>query len=254
MVTFNKAGRQLKTGMSEKKYVLITGATGGRGEAAARYLYGQGYGLVLVGRNESKLDKFRQELTPDTFCVSYDLNDLHNIESVFGYISDNGIKLDGMVHAAGINRDTAIRMNDVDVMQEVTAVNYMSFVELMKLFVKKKYSNDGGSVVAISSSAVMFHPMAMCTYAASKAALESAVIVAAKESAKRGIRVNAIRPGFVDTKMAADAPSATAERIEEEHPLGLIDPIHIAYMIEYLLSDKAKYITGAMIPVTGGAC
>lgn len=177
-----------------KKNILITGATGGIGEATARYLVEQGYFVVLIGRNQSKLDSLKEELSPNAFTFSYDLKDLYNIESIFSFISDNNIKLDGMVHAAGINRDIAIRSNDVDMMQEVTAINYMSFVELMKFFMKKKYSNDGGSVVAISSSAVMHHRMAMCTYVASKSALESSVIVASKEAVKRQIRVNAIRP------------------------------------------------------------
>lgn len=237
--------------MANKK-ILITGATGGIGEATARYLVSQGYFVILVGRNKDKLDALKEELSNSALTYSYDFKDLYNIESIFSFIEDNGIRLDGMVHAAGINRDIAIRMNDVDIMQEVTAINYMSFVELMKFFMKKKYSNDSGSVVAISSIAALTHPMAMCTYVASKAALESSIIIAAKEAVKRKIRVNGIRPGFVDTKMADDAPFASEERINSIQPLGLIDPLYIAYMIEYLLSDKGKYITGSMFPIVGG--
>lgn len=123
--------------MSVKKNILITGATGGIGESTARYLVEQGYFVVLVGRNQEKLHSLVEELSPNALAFSYDLKDLYNIESIFTFIADNNIKLDGMVHASGINRDIAIRMNDVDVMQEVTAVNYMSFVELMKYFMKK---------------------------------------------------------------------------------------------------------------------
>ena len=238
--------------MSEKKNILITGATGGIGEATARYLVEQGYFVILIGRNHEKLDALKEELSPNVLTFSYDLKDLYNIGSIFDFISDNNIKLDGMVHAAGINRDIAIRSNDVDVMQEVTAVNYMSFVELMKYFMKKKYSNDGGSVVAISSSAVIHHPMGMCTYTASKSALESVVFVASKEAIKRKIRVNAIEPGFVDTKMAKEAAYADKESIEITQPLGMIEPLYISYFIEYLLSDKARYMTGGLYPIVGG--
>lgn len=234
------------------KWILITGATGGIGETTARYLHEEGYSLILTGRNKEKLSCLEQELGPNTYVFPYDLRDLYNIESIFNYISDNDIKLDGFVHAAGINRDIAIRSNDIEAMQEVTTINYMSFVELMKYFLKKKHSNNGAVVVAISSIAVLDHPKAMCTYAASKSALESAVIIASKEAIKREIRVNAIRPGFVNTEMTANVSFSIDERVSQIQPLGLIDPIYISYMVEYLLSEKSKYITGSMIPMMAG--
>ncbi len=235
------------------KWILITGATGGIGEATARFLKEQGYSLVLIGRNIDKLNKLEADLAPNTYVFSYDLKDLHHIETIFNFISDKGIKLDGMVHAAGINRDIAIRMNDVDVMQEVTAVNYMSFVELMKYFMKKKYSNDGGSVVAISSYATRVIAAAMCTYTASKAALEAAVQVASKESAKRKIRVNAILPACVDTDMINNADYMDKDDIFRFQPYGIVPPIEIAYLSNFLLSDFSGHVTGALIPVTAGA-
>ncbi len=237
--------------MSEKRNILITGATGGIGEAIARHLVEQGYFVILIGRNQNKLDALVSELSPNAISFSYDLKDLYNIESIFSFISDNSIKLDGMVHAAGINRDTAIRMNDVDVMQEVTAVNYMSFVELMKYFMRRKYSNDGGSVVAISSRATIHPTPAMCTYTASKSALESAVAVAAVEGFKRYIRVNAVMPGGTDTDMLTKA-NITEDDINRIQPLGMIHPVDIAYLVEFLIGEKSKYITGARIPITAG--
>ena len=237
--------------MSEKKNILITGATGGIGSATARYLVGEGYFVILVGRNQEKLDSLVKELSPSALAYSYDLKDLYNIGSIFTFITDNNMKLDGMVHAAGINRDIAIRMNDVDIMQEVTAVNYMSFVELMKYFMKKKYSNDGGSVVAISSRATMYPAPAMCTYIASKSALEAAVSVSAHEGVKRSIRVNAILPGGTDTDMLSRA-NISKEDINRIQPLGIIQPVYIAYLAEFFLSEKSRYITGAKVPVTAG--
>lgn len=237
--------------MSEKKNILITGATGGIGEATARYLVEQGYFVVLVGRNQEKLDSLVKELSPNALAFSYDLKDLYNIESIFTFIADNNIKLDGMVHAAGINRDIAIRMNDVNVMQEVTAVNYMSFVELMKFFMRKKYSNDGGSVVAISSNAIRKISSAMCTYSASKSALETASEVAACEGIRRRIRVNSILPAGVETDMLKQS-AVDLDDVRRYQPLGLIPAIDIAKLVLFLLSNDSKYITGAAIPITAG--
>jgi NAD(P)-dependent dehydrogenase (short-subunit alcohol dehydrogenase family) len=237
--------------MSERKSILITGATGGIGSATAKYLVEQGYFIVMVGRDQEKLDALSGELAPYALSFPYDLRDLYNIESIFNFLSENNIKLDGMVHAAGTNHDIAIRANDVDMMQEVTAVNYMSFVELLKYFFKKKYSNEGASVVAVSSRATLFPAQAMCTYVSSKSALEGAVKVAALEAAKRHIRVNAILPGGTDTDMLVRA-GITHEDIEQRQPLGMILPVEIAYLIEFLLGSKSSRITGAFIPITAG--
>ncbi len=237
--------------MLEKKTVLITGATGGIGEATTRHLVEEGFHVIMVGRNQSKLNALADELGTDVSFFTYDLRDLYNIESIFLYASSKDIKLDGFVHCAGINNDTAIRANDVDSMVEVTTVNYMSFVELMKFFSKKKYSNNGASVVAVSSRATKYPAKAMCTYAASKAALEVAVTVSAMEMAHRGIRVNAVLPGGTDTDMLKKA-GITAEQVEALQPLGLIPPESVAEVIGFLLGNKARYITGAKLTVDGG--
>lgn len=237
--------------MLEKKTILITGATGGVGEATAQCLIAEGYSVIVVGRNQERLNSLVDKLGSAASSFTYDFKDLYNIESIFSYVSSKNIKLDGMVHCAGVNYDTAIRANDVDSMLEVTTVNYMSFVELMKFFSKKKYSNDGAGVVAISSRVTTYPAKAMCTYAASKAALEVAVIVSAMEMAKRKIRVNAVLPGGIDTDMLKKA-GITAEQVEELQPLGIIPPESMAEVISFLLSDKARFITGAKLTVDGG--
>lgn len=144
---------------------------------------------------------------------------------------------------------------DIEIMKEVTAINYYSFVELGKYFNKKKYSNDRASVVAISSSAAETCTKGMCTYAASKAALNAAVKVMGREFLKRYQRVNAILPTFVDTPMAVRMDDALGDLDSKiaGQPLGLIDPGQIAYLVEFLISDKSSYITGACIPVSAGA-
>ena len=138
-------------------------------------------------------------------------------------------------------------------MMEVMNTNLLSFIELGKFFSKKKYSSEGAGIVAISSMASLQCAKGMCTYSVSKAGLNAAVKVMAKEFVKRKIRVNAILPNFVDTTMTQKALEYSSTNIEEFQPLGIIEPKKIADIIDFLLSEKAAYITGALIPVSGGS-
>jgi short-subunit dehydrogenase len=231
--------------------VLITGASAGIGRTAAEYLDSVGHRIVLVARNMDRLVNIADTLKNAPLCISYDLCDLDNIEEIFMKCKEADIKLDGLVHCAGINRDMPLKVNDVSVMMEVTKLNYMSFVELGKFFSMKKYSNDGASIVAMSSTAVYGCDKSMCTYAGSKAAIDTTVRVMSKEFAKRGIRVNSIQPNYVDTEMAHNTPDFESKIAAI--PLGLIQPVYVAYLIEFLLSEKSKYISGSNIKMSSAA-
>ena len=236
-----------------EKYILITGASKGIGKACAKYLVKKGYKVILVARNKEKLIELSNTLDKDSSLIySYDLMDLENIYKIFEFLEEKEIKLDGLVHCAGVNNDIPIRGNNVDLMKETLTINYMAFTELIKYFYKKKYSNQDASIVALSSLATSFISPGMSTYTSSKSALEATIKVAAKEFLKRKIRVNGIAPNCVDTEMVENAPFLTYEGIEKSQPLGLIDPSYIAYLVEFLLSEKSKYITGTIIPVSAG--
>lgn len=234
------------------KWIMITGGSSGIGESTARYLHGKGYGVFLVARNESKLKKIANELGNNVYYYSYDLVNLNEIEDVFRFSLSKELKLDGLVHCAGINRDVPIRGNSVIDMVDVMSINIMSFIELGKYFYKKKYSNDESTIIAISSLASLYNSIGMCTYSASKAALNSSVQTMSKEFTKRKIRVNAILPSFVNTEMVERTREYVNKLDELVGPLGIIEPIYISYLIEFLISKKAKFITGALIPISSG--
>lgn len=234
--------------------ILITGASSGIGETVCRTFDQSGNILFMLSRNETKLVKATESIKyAKVKTIAYDLTNLYDIEQVFKEIASEGVKLDAMVHSAGINKDVPIRSNDVEWMMEVMNTNLLSFIELGKFFSKKKYSSEGAGIVAISSMASLQCAKGMCTYSVSKAGLNAAVKVMAKEFVKRKIRVNAILPNFVDTTMTEEALEYSSTNIEEFQPLGIIEPKKIADIIDFLLSEKAAYITGALIPVSGGS-
>ena len=237
--------------MSEdrKKTFLITGCTSGIGLETARYLHECGYDLLLASRDVRKLENVSAELDNAAYCVC-DFEFQEQIKGIFDFCLKKNIRLDGMVHAAGYVVNMPIRSYSEEDMRKQMQLNYFAFMELCKQFYNKKISKDYASIVAISSLAALTKWKASALYAASKSALNVAVSVASKEFIKRAIRVNAVMPGYVDTRMTSGLEELID--VKEKQPMGIIPPRNIAYIIEFLLSDKASYITGAMIPISGG--
>lgn len=242
------------------KNYLILGATSGMGEACARLLANKDSNLVIVGRNKEKLKSLESELHGNILPVCYDLNNLENLKSIFLVCSENRIKLDGMVYSAGVDGTWPVKVNSVTSMQQMMNVNCFAFVELGKYFYSKRYSNEGASIVAISSLASLTAEVGMAAYSASKAALNSVVRTMSKEFVRRKIRVNAVLPGGVSTPMAQqkgmllaglESGNETATAGNGQ-PLGMIPAAVVAEQIQYLLSDKAIYMTGELVTISGG--
>ncbi len=231
--------------------ILLTGATSGIGETACRYFSENGNRVFMVARSAEKLHALESEIGRNVMGYAFDLCNLSEINTIFECAQENAFKFDALFHCAGINRDLPVRSNDIEQMQQVTTTNYMSFIELMHCFGSKKYSNDGASVVVMSSDAVYACDKGMCTYVGSKAAVDAAVRVMAKEYARRRIRINSIQPTYVDTDMARATMDYEAKY--QALPLGVIPPIEVVYLAEYLMSDKAFHISGSNIKMSSAA-
>lgn len=231
---------------------LVTGATGGVGQAVTKELSEQGKKLVLLARNEEKLKELKEDTKNVLAYIKYDLEDVNNIETIFSDCLSMGIKLHGLIHCAGINQSMPIKINDVDVMDRMMRINVYSFVEFGKYFSKKKYTSENGSMVAISSMSAVKNPKGMCMYSASKAALNSVVQTMARELMSRNIRVNAVNPGYLEKTMADEKCFVTEEMLREIQPLGLIKYSDIAKMVGFLVSEDVCHVTGALISIGGG--
>lgn len=241
----------------DQKTILITGASSGIGKACAELLAKNGNQLVLVARNQEKLESLKDSLPGTHLVVSYDLQDLENIKSIMDTVRNAGWKLDGMVYSAGVDATCPVKVNSIPLMVQAMTVNCFAFYELGKWFFSAKYSNTNASVVALSSVAAILCQKGQGPYSASKAALNSVVKTMSREFVKRKIRVNAVLPAGVSTPMAEEksillAGVTDADEDKRAESLGIITPQSVAESVEFLLSDKSLYITGELLKMDAG--
>ena len=236
------------------KRIMVTGASSGIGRETAILLSNLGAQVVLLGRDEQRLAETKDNLSGEGHVsISLELREFEKYADAFKQIKETGKKLDGFVHCAGIAKVIPLKVASANVIQDMFAVNYVSFMELMKHFAKKTNS-DGGSVVCLSAINAHYPQKCMSVYAATKGALEMAVSSLAVELFEKKIRVNAVVPGPIATPMAASFSEGRGEEsnIVGQQLMALGEPADIANMTAYLLSDASKFITGRKFYVDGG--
>lgn len=232
------------------KTYLITGGTSGIGLQVATDLATKGAKVVIVGSNPTKLEHAVSRLPTGNHGICFDLKNLNKIGDIFAQCAEWGIVFDGMVHCAGISPLMLVRDNDVQTMLDAFAVNYFSFVEIVKYFQQEMTSAPAASIVAISSITASQASNRQSVYGSSKAALEETVRCLAKELMLRHIRVNAVAPGVVESEMLAQL-AAKSSGIARS-PLGVIPAEQVSLLVLYLLSDDAAYMTGSILKMDAG--
>ncbi len=238
------------SGKFENKQILVVGATGGLGCAIARRLKAEGANLIVSGRNEAKLSALAQEVGADSLAV--DLSDAAGRATLADAVGE----LDGVVFAAGVSPVSPVRyLKDSDI-ESCLSLNLTAPLLLIRDLLKNKKLKAGASIVWLSSVASARGTAGYAAYSASKAGLEASARCLALELAPKGMRVNCIAPGMIETDMAA----AAAERISDEalsahlkaYPLGTGQPADVASATSFLLSQESRWVTGITLPVDGG--
>ena len=234
--------------MCEKKTYLITGASSGIGYATAKLLADNGARVILVSSSLQKLNKAIDGLQGDNhIAIRYDLSDLDNIGTIFENITNQGIKLSGLVLCAGVSPLCLIKDNSPALMQKVFAINVFSLIELVKYFQREEVSIDGAKIVSVASITAHGAGYRQTLYGSSKAAMLSAMKLMAKELLNRNIKINCVSPGVVDTPMLNSLRSESENleiKIRANQPLGIIPAEKVADVINYLLGPATDFLTG----------
>jgi len=235
------------------KKALVTGATGGLGAEIARALHKQGAHVALSGTRKEKLEALAKELGDRTTILPCDLS---NIESTQKLISEAETALGGLdilVNNAGLTQDgLMLRMSD-DQWGKVIEVNLSSAFRLSREAIKGMMKQRSGRIINITSIVGVTGNAGQANYAASKAGLIGLSKSLAAEVATRGITVNCIAPGFIESPMTDVLNEKQRERILGEIPQGEIgSPLDIAAAVVYLASNEAKYMTGQTLHINGG--
>lgn len=233
------------------KNILITGGSGGIGKSIALRCSNQGANVIITGRNIEKLELIYSHLKGENNqIIAADLSSDEGIEKLIDLLP----KLDGIVHCAGINTKTPIKFLNREKIDNILNPNFYAPTLLSRGMLKNKKINRNASIVMISSISSSYVTVSNALYSASKSALESLTRVMALELSSRNIRVNAIRPGMIETELiqAYDLKEELAE-FEKNIPLGRFGKADdIANLTVFLLAEEASWITGSLITIDGG--
>lgn len=239
-----------------EQHILITGASSGIGREMAIDL-SRDYRLILNGRDIERLQATRAAChSPEQqLCWACDLSDLDSLDAALrSFLQQNDVYIGGFVHCAALLNVLPLRRISIAHAQDVMNTNMFAAMEITRLLTRKDVNSKMlRSVVFISSIASQFGAKGFTAYCASKAALDGLMKALAVELAPE-VRVNSVLPGGVRTPMteAMFNDPITAERLTRDYPLGVGFPSDVTNAVAFLLSDKARWITGHQLVVDGG--
>jgi 3-oxoacyl-[acyl-carrier protein] reductase len=237
----------------ENKNIIVTGASGGIGNAIIKKLNKAGANILASGTRIEKLEELKKNFE-NIKILRFDISQSEKIEEFIENATDElGGSLDGIINNAGITQDNlAIRMS-LEEWQKVININLTSTFLLSKFAIKKMLKNKSGKIVNITSVVGHTGNLGQANYTASKAGIVAMSKSLAIEYAKKNININCISPGFIKTAMTDKIDEKFKEVIISKIPSAKLgEPDDIANAVLFLSSDQSNYINGETIHVNGG--
>ncbi len=238
------------------KVAIVTGGARGIGAAIARRLLDDGMTVVAADLNEQLLGELPEKLGAPEGALETAVCDVTDSETFSGLIEQTAEthgQLDVLVNNAGITRDNLVMMIPDEDWDLVLKVNLTSAFIGMRAAAKVMMRKRSGSIVNMASFSGLEGNRGQANYAASKAGMIGLTKSAAKELAKRRVRVNAVAPGFIQTEMTEVLPQQAKDMALEQIPMNRFgQPEDIARAVSFLASDASSYITGQVLSVDGG--
>lgn len=239
-----------------KKVAIVTGGGSGLGFAIAEKFTGNGITTIIAGRNIEKLQTAKEQLGDLCFPIACDLTNLASIPAFVEAVLQRFGQIDILVNNAGINQKKEFTDVTDEEFQNVITTNVCAVFSLSREVVKHMLERGSGNIINISSMAALYGIPKVIAYTASKTAIDGMTKAMAVELSPKGIRVNAIAPGFIYSAMTEKALNSDPERkakVFGRTPMGHMgQPNDIGEAALFLASDAAKYITGVILPVDGG--
>lgn len=238
------------------KTAIITGGGSGLGLAIATRFVTAGIHTIIAGRDKAKLDAAKNSLGELCDTAICDVSDLASIPAFVKSLIEKYGHIDILVNNAGINMKKEFTEVTDEEFQRVITTNLCSVFTLSREVVKHMLPRGSGCIINISSMAAQYGLPKVIAYSASKTAIDGMTRAMAVELSPKGIRVNAVAPGFIYTAMTDKALNSDPERkakVFGRTPMGHMgQPEDIGEAVHFLVSDAAKYITGVVLPVDGG--
>lgn len=238
--------------MSEGRVAVVTGGTRGIGRAISEALKNKGYKVAATyAGNDDAAKKFSEET--GIAAYKFDVADFAACEAAVKKISEDLGPVDVLVNNAGITRDTTIHRMDYQKWDEVIQTNLTSCFNMCRCVIDSMRDRNFGRIVNIGSINGQAGQYGQVNYAAAKSGIHGFTKALAQEGASKGITVNAIAPGYVDTDMVRAVPPNVLEKIIAKIPRGRLGKADdIARGVLFLVADDADFITGSTLSINGG--
>lgn len=239
------------------KVAFVTGASRGIGRAIALRLAADGAKVALnFASNSAKAEAVKADIESiggTAMLVQGDVSDFQTVTELIKRVVDEWGRIDILINNAGITRDNLLLKMSEDDFDRVINTNLKGVFNCTKAVTKIMMKQRGGRIVNMSSVVALRGNVSQANYAAAKAGIIGLTKSAARELASRGVTVNAVAPGFIDTDMTAALSEKVKEVLLKEIPAGRMGtPEDVANAVAFLVSDQAAYITGQVLSVNGG--